>query len=123
MKAHFSNESFNFSKKLINCYENKRDEKILVLNGKLGTGKTKNLITFLTTKCLNAILTKDLNRFRDLNYSNKAIILNDMDLSKLSSKKSLLDKTRDSEVRVLYEINKLKKIIPNFYYFQSKSRN
>lgn len=137
LEARFSYESFNFPKELLYWYENEKDEKTLVLNGKSGTGKTESLITFLNSKGLNPILIKDLNRLRDLKSSNKAIILDDVDLSKLSSEEliTLFDKTRDSEVRVLYDVikiskdviktmttNDLKKIVPDSSYFEPESR-
>jgi hypothetical protein len=74
---------------------------------------------------------------RDLKSSNKAIILDDVDLSKLSSEEliTLFDKIRDSEVRVLYDVikirkdvlktmttNDLKKIVPDNSYFEPESR-
>jgi hypothetical protein len=136
LKALFNYESFNFSKELLYWYEHEKDEKTLVLNGKSGTGKTESLISFLTSKGLNPTLIKDLNRLRDLKSSNKAIILDDVDLSKLSSEEliTLFDKTRDSEVRVLYDVikiskdviktmttNDLKKIVPDSSYFEPES--
>ena len=109
LETRFNYDSFNFPKEFTDWYNNEKDTKTLILNGKSGTGKTESLIPFLTSKGLNPILIKDLNRLRYLKSTNKAISLDDVDLSYLSTEAliTLLDKTRDSEVRVLYDIVKI----------------
>lgn len=70
-------------------------------------GKTEGMISLLESH--NPLFISDINGLKNLKGENKSIIFDDVDFSKLTREEilHLVDKERDSDIRVLYDVVKI----------------
>lgn len=88
-------------------FNSRRDDETLFLTGPSGTGKTEGIINLL--KDFNPILITDINALKDLKPEHKAIIFDDIDWFNIPRevKIHLLNKTRPSNIKIVYQTVKL----------------
>lgn len=100
-------ENYNYPDDLIEWFNFERDEKTLFLSGPSGVGKTEGIINLL--KDFNPILITDVNALKDLKPEHKAIIFDDIDWFNIPRevKIHLLNKTRSSSIKIIYQTVKL----------------
>lgn len=89
---------------LINWIKNQKDKTTLFFTGKTNYGKTEVLISVLIKEKYNPLFIRDINGLKNLREDHSAIVLDDIQWSDISRqvKIHLLDKSRSSEIRVLY---------------------
>lgn len=97
-------KDFKFPEEVLNWFKNLKEEKTLFLTGKSGVGKTSGMVCLLGE--YNPLLIHDINGLKDLKEDNKALILDDLNWSRISreTKIHLLYKEYNSQIRILYYV-------------------